>query len=103
MTAAAALLHLIAAGCSVGIGIVLYPLLRQIHVMLALGSVVFRTIEAVSSTAAVVSLLSIAFLGRQLATTPAEDRAPIRALAGVLISTREHSTLVAVRASPWVC
>jgi hypothetical protein len=94
--AGAALLHLIAAGSSVGIAIALYPLLKQINAALALGSVVFRTIEAVFYTAAVVSLLSILTLGRQLATAPTENQAPIQAIADVLVSMREHSTLVAV-------
>ena len=40
--AAAALLHLIEAGTSVGIVIALYPLLKQIKAALALGSVVFE-------------------------------------------------------------
>ncbi len=57
--AAAALLYLIAAGSSVGIAIALYPLLKRINTALAVGSVVFRTIEAVFYTAAVVSLLSL--------------------------------------------
>ena len=94
--AAAALLYLIAAGSSVGVAIALYPLLKQINVALALGSVVFRTIEAVFYTAAVVSLLSILPVGRQLATAPADNQAPIQAIADVLLSMREHSTLVAV-------
>jgi hypothetical protein len=94
--AAAALLHLIAAGSSVGIAIVLYPLLKSINATLALGSVVFRTIEAVFYTAAVVSLLSILPLGRQLATASAEDQSTIQMMADTLLSMREHSTLVAV-------
>jgi len=94
--AVAALLYLIAAGGSVGIAIVLYPLLKQINAALALGSVVCRTIEAVFYTAAVVSLLSILPLGQQFATTPTIDRAPIQAIADALVSIRENSTLVAV-------
>ena len=90
--AAAALLYLIAAGTSVGIAIALYPLLKKINAALALGSVVFRTIEAVFYTAAVVSLLSIL----QLATAPADNRAPIHAIADSLLSMRDHSTLAGV-------
>jgi hypothetical protein len=94
--AAAALLYLIAAGTSVGIAIALYPLLTKRSTAVALAAVVFRTIETVFYTAAVVSLLSILPLGRQLATAPADSRAPIRAIAGALLSMREHSTLAAV-------
>ena len=92
--AASALLYLIAAGTSVGIAIALYPLLKRINAALALGSVVFRTIEAVFYTAAVVSLLSIPTLGRQLATAPADDRAAIQAIADYVLSMRDHSNLV---------
>jgi len=94
--AAAALLHLIEAGTSVGIAIALYPLLKTINPALALGSVVFRTIEAVFYTAAVVSLLSIPPLGQQLAGAPADNRAPIQAMADAFLSMGEHSTLAAV-------
>ena len=94
--AAAALLYLIAAGTSVGIAIALYPLLTKINAALAIGSVVFRTIEAVFYTAAVVSLLSILTLGQQLATAPADNRAPIHAIADSFRSMRDHSTLAGV-------
>jgi hypothetical protein len=94
--AGAALLYLIAAGTSVGIAIALYPLLRKVNAALALGSVVFRTIEAVCYTAAVVGLLSILTLGQQLATAPADNRAPIHAIADSLRSTRDHFTLAGV-------
>jgi len=94
--AASALAYLIAAGTSVGTAIVLYPLLKKTNVALALGSVVFRTIEAVFYTAAVVTLLSITTLGQQLATAPAATRAPIQTMADYALSVRDHSTLAAV-------
>jgi Domain of unknown function (DUF4386) len=94
--AAAGLLYLLAAGTSVGIAIALYPLLKEFNAALALGSVVFRTIEAVMYTAGVVSLLSVLTLGQQLATAPAADHGPIRAMADSLLSVRDHSSLVAV-------
>jgi hypothetical protein len=94
--AAAALLYLIAAGTSVGIAIALYPLLKEVNAGLALGSVVFRTIEAVFYTAAVVSLLSILPLGQRLATIPADSREPIHAIADSLLSLRDHATLAGV-------
>ena len=94
--AAAALLYLIAAASSVGIAIALYPLLTRINTALAVGSVVFRTIEAVFYTAAVVSLFSIPLLGRQLAAAPVGDQAAIQAIADTLLGMREHSTTVGV-------
>jgi hypothetical protein len=93
---AAALAYLLAAGSSVGIAVALYPLLKKTHATLALGAVVFRTIEAAFYTAAVVSLLSVATLGQQLATTPASDRPLIHALAESALSVRDHSNLAAV-------
>jgi hypothetical protein len=96
--AAAALLYLIAAGTSVGIAIALYPVLKRTHAALALGAVVFRTIEAAFYTAAVVSLISLSTLSRQLATTAPASRAPIHALAANALSVRDHSTLAGVLA-----
>ena len=90
-----ALLYLVAAGTSVGIAVTLYPLLREFDAALALGSVVFRTIEAVFYTVGVVSLLSVLTLGDQLATSPAGG-ASTRALADSLLSVRQHASLVAV-------
>jgi hypothetical protein len=94
--ALAAILYLVAAGTSVGIAVVLYPLLRTVDAALALGSVVFRTIEAVCYTVAVVSLLSVLPLGRQFVTAPADLRPSIRTLAEAVVSARDHAVVVGV-------
>ena len=93
---AAALCYLIAAGASAGIAIATYPLLKQVNSTLALGSVVFRTIEAVFYTTAVGALLSIQSLSQQLATTPADGRATIQVLADSYLSMRDHSNVAAI-------
>jgi hypothetical protein len=62
--AADAFLYLIAAFASVGIAIALYPVLKEWNAGLAIGSVVFRTVEAVFYMVAVVSLLSVLTLSR---------------------------------------
>jgi hypothetical protein len=82
--AVSALLYLVAAGTSVGIAIALYPLLRKLNAGVTLGAAVFRAIEAVLYTTAVVSVLSLMPL------------APIQAFAASLLSTRDHATLAAV-------
>jgi Domain of unknown function (DUF4386) len=94
--AVAALFYLSAAGSSVGIAVALYPVLATVNTALALGSVVFRTIEAAFYTVAVVSLVSILPLARQFTTAPVDQRAPLRLLADSLVSQRDHATLAAV-------
>jgi hypothetical protein len=94
--AAASLLYLIAAGSSAGIAIALYPLLKRVDAALALGAVVFRTIEAVFYTVAVVTLLSVLPLGQQLVAAPAGDAGPIHLIADALLNVRDHSNLAAI-------
>ena len=94
--AGGALLYLVAAAASAGIAISLYPVLKKTHPTLALGSVVFRTIEAVLYVVAVVSLLSVRTLGQQVSTEPSPDHALIQAVGDALLSTREHATLAGV-------
>jgi hypothetical protein len=96
--AAGALLHLVAAGTSVGIAVALYPVLSRTDGTLALGSVIFRTIEAVFYTAAVVSLLAVVPLAQRFAAAPAGGRAPFRAIVDTLLAVREQSTLAGVLA-----
>jgi hypothetical protein len=86
--ATAVLLYLIAAGTSVGIAIALYPMLKQVNAALALGSVVFRTIEAVFYAVAALSLLSIL----SLATAAADDSQ----IADSFVGIRDHANVIAV-------
>jgi hypothetical protein len=92
----AALLHLVAAGTSVGIAVALYPVLRQAHPTLALGSVVFRTIEAVFYTVGLVGALSVLPLARELATAPADQQAGIRTMAEMMVGLRDHAAVAGV-------
>jgi hypothetical protein len=91
-----ALLYLIAAFTSVGIAISLYPVLKKWNEGLALGSVVFRAMEAVMYIAAVVSLLSLLTVSKQIANSGAADRASLQAVGNALLSLNEHATLAAV-------
>ena len=96
--ATASLLYLIAAAGSVGIAVAIYPVLKQLDAALALGSVVFRTVEAVFYTAGVVSLLSILSIGQKSATASATDRAAYEAIGDSLVAAREHAAVAAVLA-----
>jgi hypothetical protein len=93
-----ALLELIAAGACAGIAISLYPVLKNWNAGLALGSVVFRTIEAVMYTVSVVTLLSLLSLSRQLTGKEAIDRASFQAIGDALLGVREQATLAGVLA-----
>lgn len=92
----AALLYLIAAFTSAGIAISLYPILKRVNAGLALGSVVFRTLEAAMYLAAVVSLLSLLTVSQQFANAGVADRVSLQTIAGSLRSVRDHATLMAV-------
>jgi hypothetical protein len=93
--AASALLLLIAAFACAGIAVAMYPVLRRTATGLALGSVVFRTLEAVMLAVAIVCLLSLSTLG-QASISGAADRTALGAIGGLLLSLREHAALVGV-------
>jgi hypothetical protein len=94
--AAGALFYLIAAFTSVGIAILLYPVIKGSNVFLAIGSVVYRTIEAVMYMIAIVSLLSLLALGQQFTTAGAAERTSLQAIGDSLVSVRDHATLLGV-------
>ena len=94
--AAGALLYLIAYFACAGIAVVMYPVLKKWNAGLALGSVVFRTIEAAFYMVGLVCLLSLPTLGQQFTTAGAADRAPLQAIGDSLMSVHDYAGLVAV-------
>ncbi|MFS8120517.1 MAG: DUF4386 domain-containing protein [Microcoleus sp.] len=90
------LFYLIAAFTSVGIAISMYPVMKKSNVGLSIGSLVFRTIEAVFYIVAVVSLLSVLTLSRKFMTAEASDRAVLQVVGDSFLRVREHATLAAV-------
>ncbi len=94
--AASALFYLIAAFATAGIAVSLYPVLSKTNAGMALGSVVFRTLEAAFYLIPVVSLLSLMTLGQRFTTAGAADQAALGAVGGVLVSLRDHGNLAAI-------
>jgi hypothetical protein len=94
--AAGALLEFIAAAASVGVGISLYPVLKKWGASLALGSVVFRTAEAVMYMICVVSLLSLLALSQRFTSGVASDPASLRTVGDAFLDVREQAALVGV-------
>ena len=91
-----AFLYLIAAFTSVGIAISMYPVMKGSNAGLALGSLVFRTIEAVMYLVAAVSLLSVLSLSQNFTTIGPTNRDALQVVGNSLLSVREHATLAGV-------
>jgi len=81
-------------GC--GIAIALYAVLKERNVGLALGSVIFRALEAAFYMIGLVCLLSLLTLGQRFTAAGAADRAALQAIGDLLVSVRDHAGLVAV-------
>ena len=94
--AGAVLLWIISAFTSVGIAISLYPVLKEWNAGIALGSVIFRTIEAAFYMVGVVSLMSLLTLSQQFTTAGAADRTSLQAIGNLLVSVHDHAGLLAV-------
>ena len=94
--ASGSLLLLIAAFACAGIAVAMYPVLRRTATGLALGSVVFRTIEAVMYAVAIASLLSLSTLGQASVVAGAADQAALGVIGGLLLGLREHAATVGV-------
>lgn len=90
------LLELIAAGTSAGIAISLYPVLKRWSGTLALGAVVFRTIEAVMYTVGAVSMLSLLKVAQQFTQAAGADRAWLQAISDALVGVRQEAILAGV-------
>jgi hypothetical protein len=94
--AAGALLYIIGYLACAGIAVVMYPVLKKWNQGLALGSVIFRTIETAFYMVGVVSLLSLLTLGQQFTAAEAADRTSLQAIGDSLVSARDHTDLLAV-------
>jgi hypothetical protein len=94
--AVGALVYLISAFASGGIAIAMYPVMKGSNAGLALGSVVFRALEAVFYMVEVVILLSLLTLGQKFTTAGAADRMLFLVIGNSLVSVRDHAALVAV-------
>jgi hypothetical protein len=92
------LLWIISAFTGAGIAIAMYPVLKQQNVGLALGSVIFRTLEAAFYLVGKVSLLSLLTLSQQFRTAGVADRTVLQAIGNLLVSVYDHAGLLAVYA-----
>ena len=90
------LLEFLAAGTSAAIAVALYPLLRKWDAGLAIGSVVFRTIEAVMYAIGAVALLVISQEAQLFAGSPAAERTVHQAIAELLLAVRQDAILAGV-------
>jgi len=81
-------------GC--GIAIALYAVLKERNVGLALGSVIFRALEAAFYMVGTVCLLALLTLGQRFITAGAADRMALQAIGDLLVSVRDHAGLLAV-------
>ena len=90
------LLWIISAFTGGGIAIAMYPILKERNAGLALGSVIFRTIEAAFYLVGKVSLLSLLTLSQQFITAGSADRTSLQAIGNLLVSIRDHAGLLAV-------
>jgi hypothetical protein len=92
------LLQFIAAGASVGIAVAMYPVLRTWGRGLSLGSVVFRTMEALLYIVAIVSVLSLVSVAQRFSGADAAHRASSQAVGDSLLDVRDQANLAAVLA-----
>ena len=94
--AAGVLLYLIGHFACAGIAIVMYPVLKKWNAGLALGSVIFRTIETVFYTVGVVCLLSLLTLSQQFTSAVSADRTSLQAIGDLLLSIHQQAALAGV-------
>ena len=73
----------------VGIPIFMYPILKKYNEALALGYVVFRTIEVVFFTVCAISLLTLLTLSQEFVIAGAPDASYFQTLATLLLAVRE--------------
>ena len=85
-------------GRAIGIALAMYPVLRAWGRGLSLGSVVFRTIEALLHIVAVVSALSLFSVAQRFLSADAAQRASFQVVGDSLLDVRDQANLAAVMA-----
>ncbi|HMN59066.1 MAG TPA: DUF4386 domain-containing protein [Anaerolinea sp.] len=88
LVAAGLLAKIVSTFAGVGIAIAMYPIMKRANAGLALGSVVFRTLEAAFYMVGIVSLLALLKLSQQFAAAGVADRASLQAIGDSLVSVR---------------
>jgi len=83
------LFEFIMAVLTVGIPIYLYPILKKYNEALALGHVVFRTLETVFFTIGAISLLTLLTLSPEFVIAGTPDASYFQTLATLLLAVRE--------------
>jgi hypothetical protein len=91
-----ALLYIVAFFASAGIAIAMYPVMKGSNAGLALGSVVFRALEAVFYLVGLLCLLSLPTLGQQFTIAGAADRTTLQAMEDLLMNVKGHAGLLGV-------
>ena len=94
--AAGALAYLVSAFASGGIAIAMYPVMKRSNAGLALGSVVFRALEAAFYMVEVVCLLSLLTVSQQFTSAGFADRSSLQSIGNLLVSVRNQAALVGV-------
>lgn len=91
LAAAGVLAKVIGALACAGIAVAMYPVLKRASQGLALGSVVFRTLEAAFYLIGAMSLLALLKLSGQAAAAGVADRASLQAIGDALLSLRTYA------------
>jgi hypothetical protein len=91
LVAAGTLVKIVSIFAGAGIAVAMYPVMKRANVGLALGSVVFRTVEAAFYLAGVASLLALLKLGRQFSAAGVADQASLQAIGDSLVSVRGYA------------
>jgi hypothetical protein len=89
--AAGVLIKIVSALAGAGIAVAMYPIMKRANAGLALGSVVFRALEAAFYMVGVVSLLALLKLGQQYAAAGVAGQASLQAIGDSLVSVRVYA------------
>jgi NADH:ubiquinone oxidoreductase subunit K len=88
--------YVVAALTSASIPLAMYPVLKRKNAVLALGSVVFRSIEAVFYLIAVLCLQSLVTIGQNSEALSGNQQTTYNVVGNFLLTLREHATLLGV-------